>query len=201
MNALGTQLSRHALGQGPQPELGAGEGGIATAAAKTGGGPGEKYAALVTRRHVPGGLPPGQESRQAGHLPYFVENPLRGFPDREVHIAPGIGDDDFQGSDVCFDSRKALLNLGFLPGIESIAVGLAPSVFYLLNQVCGLVAVAATQADAVSPCRKPAGDSGTDVITGADDQANWVWACHMGSGIDRVVSNWAHCCAGLTRLL
>jgi hypothetical protein len=61
MDALGPQLACHALGQGAQAVLGAGEGGKAVAPTQAGGGASEQNCAPPARQHAFGGLAPHQK--------------------------------------------------------------------------------------------------------------------------------------------
>ncbi len=92
----GPELARHRLRYRAQPELGAGEGRTAAAAAQAGRRAGEEDVALAARQHQARSLAAGQEARIAGHLPDLAEHPLGGIEDREIDVGADIEDADLE---------------------------------------------------------------------------------------------------------
>ena len=92
----GPELARHALRDGAQAELGAGEGGVAVAATHAGGRAGEEDRAAAARQHHARRLAAGQEAGVAGQFPDLAEHPLGGVQQREVDVGADVEDGDLQ---------------------------------------------------------------------------------------------------------
>ena len=117
VDVLRSQFARHALRHGAQAELGAGEGGIADAAAQARRRAREQDRALAMRQHEARGLAPREKAAITGHLPYFAEDAFGGLEDGEIHIGAGIEDADFKrrfGIGL-FQERRDVF---FLAGVE-----------------------------------------------------------------------------------
>ncbi|MNQ71950.1 hypothetical protein D3C85_866400 [compost metagenome] len=119
MDALRTQLAGHALGQGAQGELGAGEGGKIGPATQGGAGAGEDDAAASAWQHDLGRLAASQEAGQGGHLPDLAIDPLGGFGDGKLHVGADIEHHRLQRADLAFDAGEQFDHLGLDPRIAA----------------------------------------------------------------------------------
>ena len=98
------------------------------AAAQARGGASEENAAAAMRQHQARGLPPGEETGIAGHLPDLPEHSLGGVEQRKVDVRADVEDADFE--------RRMLVGIGqkgddflFLARIERAAEGRAAGRF------------------------------------------------------------------------
>ena len=83
VDVLGTQLARRRLGNGPQPELRAGEGRIAGSATQACRRTGEEDVAFAPGQHQSRRFAAGEKAGIAGHFPDLAEHALRGTPESE----------------------------------------------------------------------------------------------------------------------
>ncbi len=117
MDIFRPQLPGHALRHRAQAEFGAGERGIAIAAAQARRRPGEEDRAFAPRDHLACGFPACEEPRIARHLPHFAEHALRRIKQRSIHVAADIEDADLKRGDLVRFLQEGG-DILFLAGVE-----------------------------------------------------------------------------------
>lgn len=170
VDALGPQLARHALGQGAQGELGAGERGEVRAAAQRGGGAGEDDRPTLSRQHHPRRLAAGKEAAEGGHFPDLAVDPFGGFGDREPDVGADVEDHRLQRPDLALDAGEEIDHLLLLARVASAGQGLAALVADGLHQRLQLLRVAPGDAGHVALAGEPPGDGATGGVAGAHYQ-------------------------------
>src|SRR5262245_21552129 len=92
VDILGPKLAGSGLRHRAQTELGAGKGRVTNAAAKARRRSGKEDAAAAAWHHPPRGLPPGEKSRIARHLPDLAEHALGRVEQGKVHVRADVED-------------------------------------------------------------------------------------------------------------
>ena len=96
MDILGSEFACDRLRHRPQSEFGAGKCRKTRSTAQTCRRTGKEDISLASRQHQACRFASGQETRIAGHFPYFVEHPLRRLQDRKVDVGTDIEDADLE---------------------------------------------------------------------------------------------------------
>ena len=120
------QFARHALGQGPQRMLGAGERGEVRRAAQPGGGTGEEDRAATASDHPSRHFAAVQEAAEAGHLPDLEVLARRFVEDARRHVGADVEHQHFDGADVALDAVDERDHFVFVACIGAEAVSRAP---------------------------------------------------------------------------
>ncbi len=170
VDALRPQLARHALGQGTQGELGAGERGEMRAAAQRGGGASEDDRSALPRQHHPRRLAAGEEAAEGGHLPDLAIDPFGGFGDREPDVGADVEDHRLQRTDLTLDAGEEVDHLLLLACVAAAGQGLAALVADGLHQRLQLLRVAPGDARHVALAGELPGDGATGGVAGAHYQ-------------------------------
>ena len=152
-----------------QAGFGAGERGIADAAAHARGRAGEEDRALTARQHQPRRLAPGEEAGVAGQLPDLAEHALGRVQQRKIDIGADVEDADFERRVRVGGAQKSG-NVLLLARIKPARHDLPPA-----------ASISSTSGASLSALRRPAkmvkpsaancfGDGGADEIAGSDDR-------------------------------
>ena len=118
MHALGPQFARQALRQRPEGMLGAGEGGIARAAADARGRAGKEHRPPAPRNHHARRLPSGQEAREGRHLPHLGIDLRRRLGDGKAHVGADVEDQNLDRPDRPLDRVEEADDIGLVARIE-----------------------------------------------------------------------------------
>src|SRR5262245_32679016 len=106
MDALGTQLARHALGQRAKAELADGEGGEVGAAAQRSSGAGEEDRARPAGQHGPGGGASDEKAAEAAGAPAGFDLGGRKLDHGLAYIAAGVEDDEARRAEIAAGRRE-----------------------------------------------------------------------------------------------
>src|SRR5829696_1060076 len=125
VNVLGAELARHALGERAERVLRAGESREARAAAQRRRRAREEDRPATARQHDLGGLAPGEEAGEGGHLPHLRIDAGGGLRDPETDIAADVEDGNLDRTDVALDIREQLHHLLLTASIDREGNGAA----------------------------------------------------------------------------
>src|SRR5690606_21205766 len=177
MNTLRAEFARHALGQGAQGELGAGEGTETIAAPQRGGGTGENDGSASAGQHRLGCFAAGEEARQRRHFPDLAVHPFGGFGNRESYVGTDIEHHHLDGTYVPFDIAEQRDHLFFTPAIATKGMGGAAGLCDSADLRLKFIGLAAGDAQGETFTGEAPGNGPAGGIAGADDNGNG-WSGH-----------------------
>src|SRR5262249_17607274 len=163
VDILGPKLAGSGLRHRAQTELGAGKGRVTNAAAKARRRSGKEDAAAAAWHHPPRGLPPGEKSRIARHLPDLAEHALGCVEQGKVHVRADVEDAHLKWR-VLIGVRQERDDLLLLARIQRARKDRATRGLDLLGQWRKLVAVAPSNEQCEAFGGKFLSDFGADEV-------------------------------------
>ena len=178
MDALRAELAGRALRHRAQAEFGAGEGGVADAAAQAGSGAGKEDVPRPRGSISRAASRAGQEAGVAGHLPDLAEDPLGRLEQREIDVGADVEDADLQRRR-CVGRPQEGGDLLLLAGVERTADDPPARRLDLRDQRRQLLAVAPSGENGKAFAGEFPGDRGADEVAGANHRDRGIPGFHV----------------------